>query len=236
MQAVRQTYTQEELEAADLRREQYERAERVAVCLRTACVPDRYRRAALHDRAGVPADCAEAYGHVADNLAIAASRAGIYAMCGNPGTGKTHMAYGLVNAFCTAGRSAKLVKADDYLRDYRSTWKSTTAGAEGAFEAKHVRFSLLVVDEWQRRRDTADENLILLRLIDKRYEEGKTTVILSNHETRYDFERSIDARIADRICDGGGIIVCDWPSLRGRIRSSAECAGRNPFSPHEPNN
>lgn len=228
LQEVAPTSTQKEREAYDRRREEYERAERVDACLRAAKVPERYRRAALNDRNGVPADCAEAYGRAADMLAVALTRPGIYVMCGEPGPGKTHLTYALVNAFCRAGRSAKLVKADDYITDYRSAWKSTAAGAERAFERDHVRPSLLVIDEWQRRRDTNDENLTLLRLIDKRYEECKTTVIVSNHATREEFEQSIDARLADRICDGGGIIVCDWPSVRGRIgRDPAAACVRN---------
>jgi DNA replication protein DnaC len=74
-----------------------------------------------------------------------------------------------------------------------------------------------VLDEWQVRVGSENENLILMRLIDRRYDEKKTTVLISNHLTKSEFIATIDARIADRMHDGGGFILCDWASLRGRI-------------------
>ncbi|MDB5294958.1 MAG: hypothetical protein JWO31_941, partial [Phycisphaerales bacterium] len=45
-----------------------------------------------------------------------------------------------------------------------------------------------------------------------------TTVVISNHATEAEFWGSLDARVRDRIRDGGGVILCDWPSLRGRVK------------------
>jgi chromosomal replication initiation ATPase DnaA len=198
--------------------------ERIDKCRKGSRVPERYIRARLDSRLPdgqlIPAAEAAMYSAACAKLSRAMTRPGIYALCGSLGAGKTHMACGLVNEFCGLGRSARYTKAADYIRDYRSTWKMG-AGAEDAYEKDYVRLSLLVLDEWQVRGDTDNENLILLRLIDKRYEADKTTLVIGNHGTQDEFERSIDARVADRICDGGGFILCDWPSLRGRIQREA---------------
>jgi DNA replication protein DnaC len=194
--------------------------ERIDKCRKGARVPERYVKARLDHQSTIPMDVENAYAAACAKLSRAMTRPGIYALCGSLGAGKTHMACGLVNEFCGLGRSARYTKAADYIRDYRSTWKMG-AGAEDAYEKDYVRLSLLVLDEWQVRGDTDNENLILLRLIDKRYEADKTTLVIGNHGTQDEFERSIDARVADRICDGGGFILCDWPSLRGRIQREA---------------
>lgn len=208
----------ERIRRRDAQIEAAERGERVAACFAGARVPERYRAARIDDLARVPADARERYAAATASLRSAIDVRGIYAMCGEIGAGKTHLACALINAFCLKGRSARYLKAADYIRDYRSTWRMPAAGAEDRYEREHLRLALLVLDEWQVRRDSADENLILLRLLDKRYDSGGTTVLIGNHGTQAEFEESIDARVADRICDGGGVILCDWPSLRGRIQ------------------
>lgn len=193
------------------------RAERVAECHRLSNIPEYFRQARFGDTSKIPADVLEPYTIATGRLAVAQRNPGIYALCGEVGDGKTHMACGLVNWFCEAGRSAKYMKCRDYISGLRSTWKMDIAGAENAYEARHVRFSLLVLDEWQVRGETENENTILLGLIDKRYDAGGTTLLISNHANKQDFQETIDVRIVDRMHDGGGIIMCEWPSLRGRI-------------------
>jgi DNA replication protein DnaC len=194
-----------------------ERAERVAECHRLKSVPDRYVAASFDDVSRIPADTIDKYLRVKKQLSVCLTKPGLYALCGEIGDGKTHLACALINAFCDQGRSARYLKTMDYVDRYRATWKMEGASAQEQFESKHVKLTLLVLDEWQVRRGTEDENFILLRLLDKRYDAGKTTVLVSNHKNSEEFDQSIDARIQDRICDGGGAILCDWPSLRGRL-------------------
>lgn len=192
-------------------------AETVAQCHLNSKVPQRYRAARLNDANMVPGDCQQPYYRAAGKLATALQKPGIYALIGEIGDGKTHLACALINEFCETGRSAKYLKCADYIRDLRANWDGGHAGGEAAYEAAHVRLSLLVLDEWQVRGETVSENNLLLRLIDKRYDDFKATVIIANYPTKEEFEKSIDGRIADRLCDGGGMIICDWPSLRGRL-------------------
>jgi DNA replication protein DnaC len=207
--------TKEEDEARQERLERYQRAESVAECHRTKNLPDGIKDASLSDLSRVPADSIDKYRAAVEKLKKAIERNGLYALCGQIGPGKTHMAGGLVNAFCDLGRSAKYMKTFSYIAGLRGNWGA--GGGEQRYEDQHVKISLLVLDEWQVRVGSENENLILMRLIDRRYDEKKTTVLISNHLTKSEFIATIDARIADRMHDGGGFILCDWASLRGRI-------------------
>lgn len=195
-----------------------EMAERVRICLARANVPERFRASEADPWAPrVPEDCRDEYLRAERALSIAASRPGIYALIGQIGAGKSHMACALVNRFCREGRTARYLDAAEYIQGIRATWRSSESGAEGRFLAEHIRFALLVLDEMTIRRDTPDENLILMRLIKRRDDEKRTTVLIGNYASKREFDESIDARIADRIFQGGGVIFCGWPSLRGRI-------------------
>jgi DNA replication protein DnaC len=72
---------------------------------------------------------------------------------------------------------------------------------------------LLVIDEISERAETDWENLILVHLIDKRYDSANDTILIGNF-TRDNFIKSVGASISSRITECGGIIECNWDSLR----------------------
>ena len=57
----------------------------------------------------------------------------------------------------------------------------------------------------------------LIRLIDKRYQFNRATLLISNHLTKEEFASRVDARIMDRMNTAGGVCVVSWPSIRGRV-------------------
>ncbi|HEV7298697.1 MAG TPA: ATP-binding protein [Tepidisphaeraceae bacterium] len=211
------TVDAETVAAQQRRADELARAEAVGACHRRKSVPDKFRTARVEDFSRIPADALERYASAARRLANALANPGLYVLCGEIGDGKTHMTCGLINAFCDAGRSAKYVKTKDFIDQLRRTWRSDDTQATARFEREHVRFALLVIDEWQARNNTENEEMELFRLLDKRYDAGGATVIISNHADADEVYAALDARVADRMCDGGGVIVCDWPSLRGRL-------------------
>ena len=216
--AVRKVMDDDEIRQAEERQAAREKMSRADACFRRNGVPEIYRAANLYDYTSVPDHAFDSYREAQRQLARARTCPGIYALIGEIGAGKTHMACGLVNDFCSDGFSARYIKTADYIRDYRATWRLSEPGAEARFDQQFVSYRLLILDEWQVRGDTQSENILLLRLIDKRYEAGVTTVLIGNHASAEEFAGSIDARVADRIQDGGGVILCNWSSLRGRVR------------------
>jgi len=199
-----------------------QRSEAAAECFRRANVPPKYRHASLNDLSAIPEEIEgqpvlKKYTAAVAQLRRAIDHPGIYVLGGDIGPGKTHLACGLINAYCAAGRSARFISAPDYVDNVQGTYRSPVLRATEQYQTEHLRVSLLVLDEWTINKNTPDANRILLRLLIKRYEASAATVLIGNYGTIGDFEADIDARVASRICDGGGFILCDWPDLRGRL-------------------
>lgn len=184
-----------------------------------AGVPARYAAAQLQTFAGVPEEHREAYKRVAWALRGRLQQAATVALIGERGPGKTHMGCALVNEFNMSLRPAMYAVTLDFFNAIRSEY-----GKKGGDEARALeRFTrpvLLVLDEVQERGESEWENRMLTRVLDQRYADDKATLLISNQE-RAEFARSVGASVSDRIRDGGGVIECKWPSLRGRVAPRA---------------
>lgn len=193
------------------------RAEKLA---KQSGVPARYRGASLADAlARVPAEVREKYGEAAARLARLLERPGIVAMIGPRGPGKTWLGCALVLEFCRRGRAAVRLAAMDYFVELKQTYDARARRDESQVETDYVRPDLVVIDELHERGDTAWEDRMLTRIVNKRYEEGRATVLISN-QMLAEFTTRVGPSIAERMNDDeGGVIVCDWPSLRGRVNS-----------------
>lgn len=195
-----------------------DRAARIAKLAEACGVPKRYRGGSLDDLSAIPAACRGPYAQAVARLRLLAGTPGVVAaLLGPRGPGKTHMACGLVQEFCRAGRSAVYLHVMDYFQALKATYADKARADESAVERRYLRFELLVLDEIHERGETAWEDRTLTRLISKRYDDRLTTVLVSN-QTRDEFAVRIGETIASRITDGGGVIACDWASLRGRIQ------------------
>jgi DNA replication protein DnaC len=183
---------------------------------KAARVPKRYATANLDDLSKLPDDTKMRYSGAVRQLRQLLVKPATVALIGSRGPGKTHMACGLVHAFCGAGRGARYLNAMDYFIELKATYDSQAKRDEAQVERDYLRPSLLVIDELHERGDTQWEDRMLTRLVNQRYENEKATVLVCNLAAE-EFEKRIGDSIADRINQGGGIIVCDWPSLRGRI-------------------
>jgi DNA replication protein DnaC len=201
-------------------------AERVDALIAAARIPERYRAATFDDVEHLPAELKDDAGKVwpvqslytmkVGQLAVLLHRPGMVALIGRRGPGKTHMACALVNAFCRAARSAVYIDAMDYFIELQETYDEQARRSQSAVEEKYLRPELLVLDAMEERADTAWNDRMLVRLIDKRYKAERSTVLISN-ESEAAFNDRVGPSIADRIRDDGGKIECLWPSLRGRL-------------------
>jgi chromosomal replication initiation ATPase DnaA len=200
---------------AQARQNERERQAKVASLIAGAAVPPRYKDAGLLGNPGArPTDNP---GYCAANVALQglATTSGIVGLIGGRGTGKTWLSCGLVLDFCREGRRAVYTNAFDYFLELRSTFDDGSKMTQERVEAKYVRPALLVLDELHERGDTAWEDRTLTRIVNKRYENNLATVLISN-QTPEEFVARVGPSIADRIHDGGGVILCEWASLRGR--------------------
>jgi len=191
---------------------------RVADLMESNGVPPRYAGACLHELDDVPVEVRGDYGRACDDLKSLIVRGGIVALLGRRGAGKTWMACALVNAFCKLARQGVYAKAGDYF--LRIDEAIAARASVLKVEATFLRPELLVLDAMEERADTPHKDRMLSRLIDKRYDAKRSTVLISN-ETAEKFKERVGETVADRIRDDGQLIACEWKSLRGRIIPAA---------------
>jgi DNA replication protein DnaC len=206
----------EEISKMEENRKRIEFRGRVDACHRESNVPTRYKAACLNDASRVPKDALRRYDQAMQLLGGLFRTPGLIALYGDPGTGKTYMGCAMINEFCDQARIARYVKASDYVRDLRNTWKGGEEN-EGGYCRRFGNYALLVLDEMTVRRDTPEEDRTLLQIIDKRYENERSTILISNHATEEEVMNRLDGRIVSRMRDSGGIFHCDWQDLRGRM-------------------
>lgn len=141
------------------------------------------------------------------------------ALVGNPGTGKTHLAASAAREVIAQGHTARLTTVGDYVREIKDfCWGKNKPRTESEVIAEFCRPDLLVLDEIGVQFGTATEENLTFVLINKRYEDMKPTLIVSN-EDEEGLERYLGARTFDRITENGGqIIGFGWESFRGSKR------------------
>lgn len=193
-------------------RQESDRQRKVERLLLHCGVSARYLAAKLDSFDHLPATVRAVYQKKASSLIAMSDQPVIIGLVGPRGPGKTYMASAIVLAACRAGRSAKYAVTMDYFQHLKSQYRD--GGDSSRIEREYDSPSLLVLDEIQVRGETEWENRTLTNLIDKRYRDLKTTILITN-ETVDQFMASVGTSVASRITDGGAVIECNWPSLRG---------------------
>ncbi|EMT5868726.1 ATP-binding protein, partial [Neisseria gonorrhoeae] len=131
---------------------------------------------------------------------------------GRRGTGKNHLACGIAREVIAAGKSALVITVGDMLRTVKDSFGGGggEAGAVGVF----VKPDLLVLDEFGAGSLSETDGRILFSVVNARYERLMPMLVLTNL-TAEAFRENTDARIRDRLRDGGGkLIPFDWESYR----------------------
>lgn len=135
-------------------------------------------------------------------------------LCGNPGTGKTHLAIGIAHQVLNSGGTAVYATAIQAIREIRETWGGRSGRSESDVIAGYVKPDLLVLDEVGVQFGTDAEKLHLFDLINARYEAVKPMIVISNLGL-LKIEEFIGERAIDRLREcGGKAFVFDWESMR----------------------
>jgi DNA replication protein DnaC len=134
-------------------------------------------------------------------------------LCGDRGPGKTQMA----TYWASKVRSSRYFRTRDLMDAIRGKFSDIKELENESYQTlKHAKqCSLLVLDEYSEVSGTDYERETLTNLIDYRYGDKKSTVIISN--TSVDRAPGEVGRSAwSRAEETGGIVVCDWPSYRNQ--------------------
>jgi DNA replication protein DnaC len=211
--------TESEVAAYEHRQRDREAAERIGA----SGVRPHYRDAKLNDASHLPAELRADWLSASEAVALMLDRPAQIILLGGRGGGKTQIGSALVLAACRLGRTARYVDAAAIFDECRASQRDDSARTLRDVIERWVRPHLLVVDESTLglgRGDTLGltdfEQLQLTRIVDGRYSADRPTLLIANAEA--DAARvALGESIWDRCFDGGGLIECTWPSLRGRL-------------------
>jgi DNA replication protein DnaC len=174
-----------------------------------ANVPDRHRRFR-------PAHSTEAAWNAQyDAIKGEVGSGPMYGILGTRGCGKTEMACCTIGYVTNSlGKSAYYSKAVEIFRDMHLSMRGESPNERDVI-LKYRNPYLLVIDAFEARSESDFENRTLDYILDCRYDDVKSTIIVSNQK-KTDFLRIVGPSTCDRIVETGGIIECDWPSFRGK--------------------
>lgn len=137
-------------------------------------------------------------------------------LAGNKGTGKTHLAAGIISAILPAHVGAYTTMLD-LLRTVRSTWGQGAARKESQVLAELAAVDLLVIDEIGLQYDTDAERVLFSDVVDLRYRSCKPMILISNQEPS-EFEQTVGERAHDRLREMARWLPFDWESVRSAVR------------------
>lgn len=142
-------------------------------------------------------------------------------MTGLPGTGKTHLACAIANAYTRRGGEVVFITVAAMIRKIRETYRADSVMTEQQAINAFRDLDLLILDEVGIQKGDEKEINLLFEVLNERYAYLKPTMLLSNL-TVADMEQLLGERVIDRLKeDGGGVIEFVWPSYRSGSNGEA---------------
>lgn len=131
---------------------------------------------------------------------------------GAVGTGKTHLASGIVYECGGLYRLAPAI-----IEEIRRAKSFTAKESEAEILENYGSARLLVIDEIGRGVVAAEEQYMLYQIINERYNRRKPTVLISN-QNKKDFLNYVGIAAADRLTESAQVVEFTGKSYRGEIR------------------
>ena len=137
-------------------------------------------------------------------------------LLGNVGTGKTHLACGIIRE---CGGLYRLAPA--MCEEIRRAKSFGARETEADILDRYGRAGLLVIDEIGRGIAAAEEQYMLYQIINERYNRRRPTVLISN-QTKKDFLCYVGIAAADRLAESAQTVEFSGKSYRVEIRLGKE--------------
>lgn len=137
------------------------------------------------------------------------------AMVGGPGTGKTYLACGILNALLRKRYRAAFTTVSNYFTNLHASYGES--GGEKKYIEHMTGLDLLVIDEVgaYQRKDMDSMRSSLFHLLNSRYENCRPTILISNLESE-DMIDYVGERYERRLMENGGrVFSFPWASYRG---------------------
>ena len=131
---------------------------------------------------------------------------------GNVGTGKTHLACGIIRECGGLYRLASAI-----VEELRRAKSFNADKTEAKILDAYGKTSLLIVDEIGWGAVAAEEQYMLYQIINERYNRRKSTVLISN-QTKKEFLQYIGIAAADRLTESAQVVELTGKSYRAIMR------------------
>lgn len=136
------------------------------------------------------------------------------ALLGNVGTGKTHLACSIGNQLVDNGHSVLFIGAYHVFSMIKATYRKDAEKTELEVLESFVEPDLLIFEEVGVSFGSPSEVTWAYQVINRRYEEGKPTIIISNL-TEEGLTEYLGERAMDRLAENGGTTLAfTWGSHR----------------------
>lgn len=135
-------------------------------------------------------------------------------LCGGVGAGKTHIAVGIAQELIERHHACAFASVIGAIRSVKETYSRNSDITETEAISNLIEPDLLILDEVGVQFGSDAEKLILFEIINGRYENRKSTIVISNLAMAA-LSEYLGERVVDRLReDGGKVIIFDWPSYR----------------------
>jgi len=144
-------------------------------------------------------------------------------LLGSVGTGKTHLAYAIVNALeeiktygnteMYTANKVNLTTIKTMIDNIRAMWRKEADEIDGKIVAGYTKTPLLIIDEVGVQYGSESERVELFEIINSRYGNELPTMIISNL-AKEQIAKILGQRIIDRLFSGAKVFEFNGKSRR----------------------
>lgn len=142
---------------------------------------------------------------------------------GAPGTGKDHLLAALLKlAVAMHGLEVVWYDGGALFDAIAKAARDEDAEALSRFQRRLMTPHVLAISDPQPPAGELSESQVrrVRDLIDRRYREGVSTWLTTNIDRREDAESLLTKPVMERLREGSGLVLCDWPSFRDRRKAA----------------
>lgn len=134
-------------------------------------------------------------------------------LSGTTGTGKTLLACDLAQSLINnAVRSIRYITANGMISEIQASYSTEGKTQEGEI-LRFLQYDVLILDEIDAKPDRENANLLLTEVINRRYNENKPVIAISNQPLA-DLAKFVGDRVHSRLHENAFICAFTWADAR----------------------